>query len=250
MFCVRVQVAPDVSEFAHGFRDILDGGTMLNGFYRDGTVFLHEDLGGSLNSVALTLDMMQRGPAAPEANGKIRHCSTMVRQVAKSVDEIVWAINPRNDTLRYVVDYISQFAVEFMHAADIPCRVDLPDKIPSQLLSPEARHNLFLVVKETLSNITRHARASEVRLRITASETAMTITIEDNGQGFECVPDNAWSDGLRNMRQRMEEIGGEFQLATQPGAGTRVSFLYSWPSNNGIHGNPNMPYLFNGHRSK
>ena len=107
---------------------------------------LHDDLGGSLNSVALTLDMMQRGPAAPEVNGKIRHCSTMVRQVAKSVDEIVWAINPRNDTLRYVVDYISQFAVEFMHASDITCRVDLPDKIPDRAAFPRRpRRRLQLV---------------------------------------------------------------------------------------------------------
>ena len=195
---------------------------------------LHDDLGGSLNSVALSLDMMQRGPPEPESvNRKIHHCSAMVRQVARSVDEIVWAINPRNDTLRYVIDYISQFAVEFMHAADIPCRVDLPDNIPNRLLSPEARHNLFLVVKEALNNIARHARASEVRLRITTVENQIAITIEDNGRGFECAPDNASSDGLRNMRQRMEEIGGQSQMVSRPGAGTRVAILYSWPLENG-----------------
>lgn len=195
---------------------------------------LHDDLGGSLNSVALSLDMMQREPPEPDSiNRKIHHCSTMVRQVARSVDEIVWAINPRNDTLRYVIDYISQFAVEFMHAAEIPCRVDLPDNIPDRLLSPEARHNLFLVVKEALNNIARHARASEVRLRITTVENQIAITIEDNGRGFECAPDNASSDGLRNMRQRMEEIGGRCQMASGPGAGTRVAFLYSWPLENG-----------------
>jgi signal transduction histidine kinase/ligand-binding sensor domain-containing protein len=195
---------------------------------------LHDDLGGSLNSVALSLDMMQREPPEPESiNRKIHHCSTMVRQVARSVDEIVWAINPRNDTLRYVVDYISQFAVEFMHAADIPCRVDLPDTIPDRLLSPEARHSLFLVVKEALNNVARHARASEVRLRITTVDNQVAITIEDNGRGFERAPDNASSDGLRNMRQRMEEIGGQCDMTSRPGTGTRVSFLYSWPLENG-----------------
>ena len=212
---------------------------------------LHDDLGGSLNSAALALDMMQRGAAAAEGVlGRLRHCSTMVRQAAKSVDEIVWAINPRNDTLRYVVDYISQYAVEFMHAADLPCRVELPDKIPDRLLSPEARHNLFLVVKEALSNIVRHAQASEVRLLITTMDGQIVIAIEDNGLGFEGTPDNARSDGLRNMRQRMEEIGGEFQLTTRPGAGTRVTFAYTWQSNRGNNGNPNMPYQFSGDGSK
>ena len=195
---------------------------------------LHDDLGCSLNKVALTLDMAQRRVRTAESlNGEVEHCSAMVRQAAKSVDEIVWAINPRNDTLRYMVDYISQFAVEFLHAADIPCRVDLPDNVPNRVVSPEARHNLFLVVKEALNNVARHARATEVRLRVTAGENEVAIAIEDNGRGFERPPENASCDGLRNMRQRMDEIGGQFQLDTRPDAGTRVAFLYSWPQPNG-----------------
>ena len=191
---------------------------------------LHDDLGCSLNKVALTLDMTQRQLATTKTvNGEIEHCSAMVREVARSVDEIVWAINPRNDTLRYMADYISQFAVEFLHAADISCRVDLPDSFPQRIVSPEVRHNLFLVVKEALNNIARHAHATEVRLRINATDTQVVINLEDNGRGIESVPDNATSDGLRNMRQRMDEIGGRFQLETKLGAGTRVAFLYSWP---------------------
>jgi signal transduction histidine kinase len=196
---------------------------------------LHDDLGCSLNRVALTLEMAQRGNDAPEvANGKLEHCSSLVRQVARSVDEIVWAINPRNDTLHYMVDYISQFTVEFLHAANISCRVDLPDRVPNRLVSPEVRHNLFLVVKEALNNIARHAKASEVRLCITATEEEVAIIIEDNGCGFERAPDNASCDGLRNMRQRMEEIGGNFDLASRPGSGTRVEFVHSWPANTGV----------------
>lgn len=187
---------------------------------------LHDDLGCSLNQVALTLDMAQSDPA----NGTIQRCSSMVRQTARSVDEIVWAINPRNDTLRYMVDYISQFAVEFLHAAGIRCRVDLPDNVPDRLISPEARHNLFLVVKETLNNVARHARANEVQLRIAVDSQQVAIAIEDNGCGFANQTDNASCDGLRNLRQRMQEVGGRLQIESRVGAGTRVSFLYSWPS--------------------
>lgn len=184
---------------------------------------LHDDLGCRLTQVALTLNMADREIAEPAAASRQLHrCADMVRQVAGSVDEIVWAVNPRNDALRYVVDYISQFAVEFLHAADITCRLDLPDQIPDVPVSPEVRHNLFLVVKEALNNITRHARATEVRINITTDPAKIAITIEDNGCGFDSAPDNASADGLRNMRQRMEEIRGEFQLTSKPGAGTRV----------------------------
>jgi signal transduction histidine kinase len=202
---------------------------------------LHDDLGGSLNSVALTLDMVQRLAPPDSLNGKIQHCSTMVRQVARSVDEIVWAINPRNDTLRYLVDYLSQSAVEFLHNAGIPCRVDLPEKMPEIMVSPEARHNLLLIVKEALNNVARHAKASEVRLNISSSGNQVAIRIEDNGVGFERAPDNASCDGLRNMRLRTEEIGGQFQLDSQPGKGTRLTVVYSWAGANALLGNPNMP---------
>ena len=145
------------------------------------------------------------------------------------MDEIVWAINPRNDTLRYLVDYISQFAVEFLQAADILCLVELPDNIPNQRISPEARHNLWLVSKEAVNNVVRHAHASEVFLRVIVSENQLAVSIKDDGRGFEWPQDNAECDGLRNMRQRMEEIGGKFQLNSQPGIGTHITVLYSWP---------------------
>jgi ligand-binding sensor domain-containing protein/signal transduction histidine kinase len=194
---------------------------------------LHDDLGGSLTEVSLLLGTTERAlTGSDKVNGSIQQCSSLVQQITKSVDEIIWAINPRNDTLRYLIDYISQFVVEFLHAANIRCRVDLPEHIPDRTLSPEARHNLFLVVKETLNNIARHSRASEVRLRITTTEDQLNISIEDTGQGFNPPPESASADGLRNMRQRMEEIGGEFQLDSRPDAGTRVHFLYHYPHHN------------------
>ncbi len=127
-----------------------------------------------------------------------------------------------------MVDFISQSAVEFLQAADIPCIMELPDHIPHRMVSPEVRHNLLLVVKEALNNIARHARASEVRFHLVATENEVAISIQDNGCGFEYVPDNASCDGLRNMRQRMEEMGGQFQLESRTGGGTCVKFFYLW----------------------
>ncbi len=192
---------------------------------------LHDDLGGSLNLAALTLDIAQRETSAGEPlNEKIHDCSTIVREASCSVDEIVWAINPRNDRLDHLVDYLSQFAVEYLQAAGILCIVDLPGSIVDQEIPPEVRYHLFLAVKEALNNITRHARAGKALLHVTVSKNQIAISIQDDGRGFEGRPDNASSDGLRNMRQRMEQIGGQFQLTSRPGAGTKIDLLYSWPS--------------------
>jgi signal transduction histidine kinase/ligand-binding sensor domain-containing protein len=197
---------------------------------------LHDDLGCSLTHVALMLEMNEQEAAAQHqdsgngnGNGKPRLCSPIVRQVVKSVDEIIWAISPRNDHVQYLADYIVEFAVEFLHSAGIRPRVDLPERMPDQTVTPEARHNLFLVVKEALNNVVRHAQATEVHFRLTATADALAITIEDNGRGFDgTAPTNATADGLRNMRQRIDEIGGEFQIESRPGNGTKVSLNYPW----------------------
>jgi signal transduction histidine kinase len=159
----------------------------------------------------------------------VQHCASMVRQVVKAVDGIIWAINPRNDTLPYLIDYISEFAVEFLQAAEIRCRVELPDDLPERQVSPEARHNLFLVVKQALNNIACHAHATEVWLRVAATEGQIEIEIKDNGCGFVAAP-NPRANGLRNMRERMEEIGGRFSVDSKPGKGTKISAVYPFPA--------------------
>jgi signal transduction histidine kinase len=85
-----------------------------------------------------------------------------------------------------------------------------------------------------LNNAARHSGATEVKFRIVADEKDIRITIHDNGKGFGEVTGTASADGLRNMRQRMEEIGGEFHLESTPGDGTRISLLYFLKRNHRI----------------
>ncbi|HSY17394.1 MAG TPA: two-component regulator propeller domain-containing protein [Candidatus Acidoferrales bacterium] len=190
---------------------------------------LHDDLGGSLTQVKQLFELAIRNHAAPDKMSQyLQRGLAKTQHGIKSLDETVWAVNPHNDTLPDLIDYIGQSAVEFLHAADIRCRVDLPASPPGRTISAEARHNLFLVVKEALNNVVRHAHASEVRLQAAVTGEAMTLTITDNGRGFEQTPAIAQADGLRNMSQRMEEIGGQFRIESKPGAGTNISLVYFW----------------------
>ena len=186
---------------------------------------LHDDLGSHLTKIVLLSDLMVDYHAEPEKSDDAAHrISSTARQVMKTLDETVWAVNPRNDTLSHLIDYIGQFTVEFLRTAEIRCRVDIPLRVPEIMVPTEVRHNLFLVVKEALNNIVNHANAAEVCLKITIGERFVSIVIEDDGRGFNHVPDNGCADGLRNMRQRIEEIGGEFQLESKSSAGTRIAF--------------------------
>jgi signal transduction histidine kinase/ligand-binding sensor domain-containing protein len=191
---------------------------------------IHDDLGANLTQIALLGELAQQDRGEPEkAAARIASISGTARQAIKSLDEIVWAVNPRNDTLTHLIDYTGQFAVDYLRLAGIRCRLDFPEQPPRRELSTEVRHNLFLVTKEALNNIVKHAGATEVWLRAKVTDERLELSIEDNGGGFAQAPDNAWADGLRNMRQRLEEIGGECHIKSQPGSGTMVALFLPWP---------------------
>lgn len=193
---------------------------------------IHDDLGANLTQISLLSELAHQDMTAPEKAGEhLEKISTTARQVIKSLDEIVWAVNPRNDTLPHLIDYLGQFTFDFLRAPGIRCRLDLPERPPALNVSSDVRHNVFLAVKEALNNIVKHARASEVWLRVNVANGALRVSVEDNGLGFEQPPEDAWADGLRNMRQRLSEIGGECRIESRAGAGTQITFEVPWQKN-------------------
>jgi signal transduction histidine kinase/ligand-binding sensor domain-containing protein len=191
---------------------------------------IHDDLGANLTQIALLGELAQQDRAEPEkAAERSNKISATARQAIKSLDEIVWAVNPRNDTLAHLIDYAGQFALDYLRLAGIRCRLDFPERTPVREVSTEVRHNLFLVVKEALNNIVKHAHATEVWLRADATDDRLRLVIEDNGRGFDRPPEDAWADGLRNMRQRLAEIGGECRIESKTGAGTKILVELPWP---------------------
>jgi len=150
------------------------------------------------------------------------------RNLTRSLDEIVWAVNPRHDTLDSLATYLGKFAQDFLGAANIRCRLDLPVSLPSWPLSAETRHNVFLAFKEALNNAVKHAHATEVRISLTLATAAFTLVVEDNGRGFSVpatpLQSTNTEDGLQNMRNRLAEISGRCEIYSQPNKGTRISF--------------------------
>lgn len=190
---------------------------------------IHDDLGASLTQISLIGELARQDSATQEkVAGHIAKMSGTARQAVKSLDEIVWAVNPRNDTLAHFIDYTGQFALDYVQLAGVRCRLDLPEQVPQRELSTDVRHNLFLVVKEAINNTVKYAHASELRLRIAVSEEKLELSVEDNGCGFDQPPDDAGADGLRNMRQRMADIGGECWIQGRPGAGAKISIELPW----------------------
>lgn len=184
---------------------------------------LHDDLGTSLMEIKFLSTVAgspSRSPAeVKECLADINHKSL---ELVKALDEIVWAVNPKNDSLRNLVNYLCLFAQEFLGTASIQCRLDVPSGLPDLPLNAEQRHTLFLVTKEALANAAKHSAATELRLRVALADSLLSLVIEDNGRGFDATTLKTDRNGLKNIENRMRHLGGQAVIRGGPGCGTRV----------------------------
>jgi signal transduction histidine kinase len=198
---------------------------------------LHDDLGSSLARISLLSSLARADKDNPS------HVETHVSKIAQSADdtmraleEIVWAVRPDSDTLQSLVEYIAHFATELFEGNGTRCRLDLPHDLPARPLPPEIRHNIFLVIKEALTNAFKHAAAREVRVQAKASINRLEIVVQDDGRGFDpsLQPAEGRHHGLANMQRRVDSIGGTLAIESAAGRGTVVRLAVRFSN-----GNPN-----------
>src|SRR5262249_15489214 len=147
---------------------------------------MHDDLGSSLTQIALTSELAGRELSGnPKAAEHVSTITNTARDVFRAMDEIVWAVNPKHDTLDSLVAYVGKYSQRYLGQTGVRCRLDLPDQVPSYALTAEERHNLFLAVKEGLNNVVRHSGATEVWIRAGLDNGGCVITIHDDGRGFD-----------------------------------------------------------------
>ena len=195
---------------------------------------LHDDLGAGLTEISLTSDLAVN-PGLPEYESLqyTREVGARARELVQRMDEIVWAVNPRNDSIVSLSVYACQYAQQLLKPLHIACRLDVQPGLPEVQLNAEQRYNFFLAFKEAITNIARHSGATELHLAIHADGRQLVFLIADNGRGFEPGGELAGADGLRNIRERLLRLGGECEISSQPGRGTqvllRVPFVVSPP---------------------
>jgi signal transduction histidine kinase len=191
---------------------------------------IHDELGASLTSIGLLADMGARHKANPVAVSKdLEQISQTARESVAAMDAIVWAVNPRNDSLDHFANYVTHFAKGFFAPTQIRTRFDLPPNLPAHPLPAETRHELFLLVKESFNNIARHADASEMRLQLACDENNLRLTVSDNGKGLPKENGTRTGNGIINLHARVQRLGGQLNIASADGAGVRLEFSMPLP---------------------
>ncbi|HEV2452747.1 MAG TPA: ATP-binding protein, partial [Verrucomicrobiae bacterium] len=190
---------------------------------------IHDELGSNLSQIRLLSELALSQKDSPtETSIRAGKISAKALEATNVLDEIVWAVDPQNDTLESLLNYLVTFASDYLSLANIRFRIDAPTKIPPYALTTQTRHQLYMAFKETLTNIANHARATEVWIRVALENNVASFTVEDNGRGFDLRQEAAESpgaNGLNNMRKRFDEIGGTYTFESSPGKGTRVKFV-------------------------
>jgi ligand-binding sensor domain-containing protein/signal transduction histidine kinase len=195
---------------------------------------LHDEMGAKLCRISFLSEHARRGELLPqELQDQITSISDASREVLHSLDEIVWVVNPQNDTLEHVASYVGQYAQEYFQLTGIECELDIPAQLPAHSLSSQIRHHLFLATHEALTNILKHSGAAHAKISMAYDNSIFEINISDDGKGFNspAFESRAESsatisgDGLNNMWQRLADIGGSCSIESAPGRGTNIRFV-------------------------
>jgi signal transduction histidine kinase len=203
---------------------------------------MHEDIGASLSQIAILSEVARRDLRdSRRAEPNVERISGIARRLVDSLSELVWATNPLNDTLDNMVAYFREYAANYFEPTAMECRLDFPADLPALPVPAETRRALFLGFKEALHNVVKHsgARIVEVGLRLSPMAVGVTglgsrgsagdihLFVHDDGRGLPPRKEGEarrFGNGLRNMRRRLEAVGGATKFQSGPGQGTRVAF--------------------------
>ncbi|HEX5553101.1 MAG TPA: tetratricopeptide repeat protein [Chitinophagaceae bacterium] len=182
---------------------------------------MHDDIGSALTTILyLSHDLKTQG--VQKSRPTAERIADTAGSVVDKMNEIIWSMNREYDTLDDLIAYARQHAAEFLDNHGLEHHFETPDMIDDVHLTGEQRRNIYLVIKETLHNIVKHACATEVNIDFELDQK-LTVVIHDNGKGIDLDKLRRFGNGLRSMKQRMESIGGSFTISGYNGTTVRLT---------------------------
>jgi len=184
---------------------------------------LHDDMGSTLTSINILSDIANVKLTGDNQLVKdyLIRISTNSNQMMDAMDDIVWSINPANDTMPRIVARMREYAATVLEPRDIDYTVTNVDRLKNIKLDMDVRRNLFLIYKETLNNLVKYSQATQVQIEFEVNQSMLQLTIKDNGIGFD-QETVTLGNGLVNMRKRANGMKGSFNITSQKNMGTVV----------------------------
>ncbi|MDI6802668.1 MAG: two-component regulator propeller domain-containing protein [Bacteroidota bacterium] len=187
---------------------------------------IHDEIGSRLTKISVlneaVKDEIDKAPLIQEFTEKI---SNETKLMIENLDEIIWFINPGNDSIEHLGTFLREYIADFFSSFDIECNCEFPDSYPAIQISPEVRRNTVLIVKEITNNVVKHASATKVNAKFYLKEQTIWISLKDNGKGFCTREPHPLGNGLINIQKRIEEIGGKIIIESVVSSGTAIQIF-------------------------
>lgn len=183
---------------------------------------LHDDVGSTMSTISILSEVAQADINQDKIRPLLSEIGGHSRELLDRLDDIVWSVNPNNDSLAQMIPRMKLFANELLAPKNVSVVFDTPDEIKALPMSMEARRNLYLIYKEALHNVFKYAEASQVNIRIQPADKELLLEVRDNGKGFD-MDKQSRGNGLGNMQERAKELKGKISMTSIPGEGTTIS---------------------------
>ena len=181
---------------------------------------LHDEVGSSLTRISIYSELVQSGTEATQSKNYLKSISEMSREIVSTMSDIVWSIDNRNDSTGALILRMKDFATEVLQAKNIGMSFSVDGVVEGKTLDPALKQNIYLIFKESVNNIVKHANAEHVSISLVNRGSEFSMKIHDDGRGFP-NDGNQKGNGLRNMHRRAQAIGAVFSIATD--SGTKIS---------------------------
>jgi len=187
---------------------------------------LHDEVGSQLARLAALSGADHTAPGMGSGGDLRGSLAATALGAMQAMDAVVWTVKPGQDHLHALADFLADHATRFFDRTPVHMELDLPLDLPESPISPLQRRNILALVKEALTNILKHSKATHTRLGLRVENGSLTIEIRDDGCGFDCseagLSLDAHADGLVNMRERSGEIEAALDILSRPGHGTVI----------------------------
>jgi signal transduction histidine kinase/ligand-binding sensor domain-containing protein len=180
---------------------------------------IHDDLGAGLSTLRFLSEKVKRNSFSEATKKDAEKIVINSNELVQKMNELIWAMNEKNDTLEDLLFYARSYAAEYGEENNLEMDICMPEKIPALMLTGELRRNIFLILKESLHNVVKHANAKKVIINFKTDKN-LFVSIKDDGKGFEKT--NSGGNGLKNMKKRMESIGGLFEITNTDGVMVKI----------------------------
>jgi len=182
---------------------------------------IHDDLGAGITRIKFLSENISEQLQEQAEKTQLLKLKDSANELVEKMSEIIWAMNEKNDSWEDLVFYLRSYAIEYCNENKLNCQFEIPELLPQTLAGGEVRRNIFLILKECLHNIVKHAKARNVFITI-GFHPAFEIKIHDDGHGFEIKELGQKGNGLINIQKRAKNIGGKIIINNHQG--TLISF--------------------------